>query len=254
MENTEVIKALRCGGHNMIFHYCDKEDCPYCQYSYSDNRYRCNVQELGIDAAAALEAANEKIADCIAAIDALDDSNDAYIKANKLLKKQIAEQQKQIAQLYILLNNRINEIAELEADKKTLINVVKNKSDFHATKDAMRIAELEAQMPKEGEWETTDNRWGCGKYRCTVCNSYENDKRNYCPNCGARMKESKRITNIRGNYQQPLQSATINTASQSATINVGTTFLCRSTGKLCPNATQYGYCKQTVCNNPAARR
>lgn len=39
-------------------------------------------------------------------------------------------------------------IAELEADKKTLINVVKDKSDFHATKDAMRIAELEAQLLK----------------------------------------------------------------------------------------------------------
>ena len=50
-----------------------------------------------------------------------------------------------------------------------------------------RIAELEAQLPKEGEWETTDNRWGCGTYRCSVCNSYEDEKRNYCPNCGAKM-------------------------------------------------------------------
>lgn len=54
-EDAELIKALRCGGHNMIFHYCDKEDCPYCQYSYHDNLHRCNVQELGIDAADAIE-------------------------------------------------------------------------------------------------------------------------------------------------------------------------------------------------------
>ena len=51
-------------------------------------------------------------------------------------------------------------------------------------------------------------------------------------------KEGEWMTNIRLDYQQP---------SQSATKNVGTHFLCRSTGKLCPNATEYGYCKQTVC-------
>ena len=61
MENTELTKALRCGGHNMIFHYCDKEDCQYCQYSYHENLRRCNVQELGIDAADALEAADKRI-------------------------------------------------------------------------------------------------------------------------------------------------------------------------------------------------
>lgn len=76
-----------------------------------------------------------------------------------------------------------------------------------------RIAELEAQLQKQDKW----------------------------------MKKS------RWYYQQPSQSATINVASQSATINVGTTFLCRSTGKLCPNATEYGYCKNLVCYNPAAR-
>jgi chromosome segregation ATPase len=143
------------------------------------------------DAAAALEAANEKIADCIAAIDALDDSNDAYIKANERLKKQIAEQQKQIAQLYILLNNRINEIAELEADKKTLINVVKNKSDFHATKDAMRIAELEAQMPKEGECKKLLRSQWINYYECSICGNRFDDAVNYCPHCGARMRGEK---------------------------------------------------------------
>lgn len=39
-------------------------------------------------------------------------------------------------------------IEELEADKNTLIKVVKDKSEFHCTKDAMRIAELEAQLQK----------------------------------------------------------------------------------------------------------
>lgn len=70
----------------------------------------------------------------------------------------------------------------LEADEKFHAELIKNIE--HWKKQVIR---LRAQLPKEGEWETTDNRWGCGKYRCTVCNSYENDKRNYCPNCGAKM-------------------------------------------------------------------
>ena len=56
-------------------------------------------------------------------------------------------------------------------------------------------------------------------------------------------KEGEWMTNIRWYYQQPTQIV--------ATTD-GTTFMCRSTGKLCKNATEYGYCKQTVCNNSDA--
>lgn len=63
MERNELIKALRCCGHNMIFHYCDKEDCQYCQYSYYEDLHICNVKELGIAAADALEADEQRIAD-----------------------------------------------------------------------------------------------------------------------------------------------------------------------------------------------
>lgn len=63
METSELIKAMRCCGHNMMLHYCDKEDCQYYQYSYYDNLHRCNVRELGADAADALEAAEKRIAD-----------------------------------------------------------------------------------------------------------------------------------------------------------------------------------------------
>lgn len=91
-------------------------------------------------------------------------------------------------------------IAVLEADKKTLINVVKDKSDFHATKDAMRIAELESlaihllkQLPKEGEWIWENYCW-----HCSVCGENPTRGMGYvqgkdelfraCPNCGAKMK------------------------------------------------------------------
>ena len=43
-------------------------------------------------------------------------------------------------------------------------------------------------------------------------------------------------------YHQPQQTTATGT----------TNYLCRSTGKPCPNATEYGYCKQTVCNNCGA--
>ena len=37
--------------------------------------------------------------------------------------------------------------------------------------------------------------------------------------------------------------------SQQTAATGSTNYLCRSTGKPCPNATEYGYCKQTVCNS-----
>lgn len=43
-------------------------------------------------------------------------------------------------------------------------------------------------------------------------------------------------------YHQPQQTTATGT----------TNYLCRSTGKPCQNATEYGYCKQTVCNNSGA--
>lgn len=36
---------------------------------------------------------------------------------------------------------------------------------------------------------------------------------------------------------------------QQTTITKETNYLCRSTGKPCPNATDFGYCKLTVCTN-----
>jgi septal ring factor EnvC (AmiA/AmiB activator) len=47
--------------------------------------------DLMLAAADAIEAADEKIADYTAAIEALDDSNDAYIKENERLKKRIED-------------------------------------------------------------------------------------------------------------------------------------------------------------------
>lgn len=60
-----------------------------------------------------------------------------------------------------------------------------------------RIAELEAQIPKEGEWQwlsSTYDRVPCEmRYVCSVCHHqeithYDKPWKHYCPNCGARMK------------------------------------------------------------------
>ena len=50
-----------------------------------------------------------------------------------------------------------------------------------------RIAELEAQIPKEGEWiDEQRGRWIYAK--CNLCGKVQDVRSNYCPNCGAKMK------------------------------------------------------------------
>ena len=42
--------------------------------------------------------------------------------------------------------------------------------------------------PKEGEWLT--DRFGLERSICSICKAtYEGDGGNFCPNCGAKMKE-----------------------------------------------------------------
>ena len=50
-----------------------------------------------------------------------------------------------------------------------------------------RIAELEAQLPKEGKWiDEQRGRWIYAK--CNLCGKVQDARSNYCPNCGARME------------------------------------------------------------------
>ena len=52
--------------------------------------------------------------------------------------------------------------------------------------DEKRIAELEAQMPKEGEWIPVDD--GMVYVKCSVCGDVMCCRGHYCTNCGAKMK------------------------------------------------------------------
>lgn len=171
MENTELIKALRCcvtDYNNIQSRLCNK--CPYAKYA--DGKYGCE-NKLKADAADALEAADEKIADYTAAIDALDDSNDAYIKENERLKKRIAE---------LSLDNKMLKNT-IDADKGVMLD---------------RIRFLEAQLPKRGKWIGIEYDGYADGYpvydvwECSECgeehNGEEDTLPNYCPNCGAKMK------------------------------------------------------------------
>lgn len=80
-------------------------------------------------------------------------------------------------------------IAELSLDNKMLKNTI------DADKGVMldRIRFLEAQFPKEGEWiehKNADIVNGClvPNYECSACHDWNDNKKDYCPNCGARMK------------------------------------------------------------------
>lgn len=71
-----------------------------------------------------------------------------------------------------------------------------------------RLAELEAQLPKEGEWIMD------GKYNrhCSRCNENVVWSFNYCPNCGAKMKgEEDERKNIHGRYRAESVGASRNT-------------------------------------------
>ena len=49
------------------------------------------------------------------------------------------------------------------------------------------------QQPKTGHWIADVDKWGdivttVNGYRCDKCNTFNTDKDNYCPNCGAKME------------------------------------------------------------------
>lgn len=91
METSELIKTLRwCGSEDERHEMCVDESyrCPMWNEDRITDDCKAELMTMAVDA---LEEADEKIADCVAAIDALDDSNDAYIKENERLKKRIAE-------------------------------------------------------------------------------------------------------------------------------------------------------------------
>ena len=52
--------------------------------------------------------------------------------------------------------------------------------------DTIEMLSEKAREPKRGEWVDDDF---VGQYRCSECDYYAIDEYDYCPNCGAEMRE-----------------------------------------------------------------
>ena len=87
---------------------------------------------------------------------------------------------------------------QIEDLQKQVNEFIKNETHSTVIKVmSRRIAELEALMPKEGEWKKIlQNGDGTSDYQCSAClgiimNVPDDDEHplcSFCPNCGARMK------------------------------------------------------------------
>jgi rubrerythrin len=63
-------------------------------------------------------------------------------------------------------------------------------------KDAIEQLPPITPKAKVGKWIADVDRWGdivttVNGYRCSECNTFDTDKDNYCPNCGAKMESEK---------------------------------------------------------------
>ena len=86
-----------------------------------------------------------------------------------------------------------NKIIEWKKDFKGFINALSMPRD-----DYKGIMEFIDELPvtsksKTGQWIADVDRWGdivttVNGYRCSECNTFDTDKDNYCPNCGAKME------------------------------------------------------------------
>ena len=47
-----------------------------------------------------------------------------------------------------------------------------------------RLVDIEVIEPKRGEWIDFKNGW-----KCSACEKWNSEKSNFCPNCGADMRE-----------------------------------------------------------------
>ena len=91
------------------------------------------------------------------------------------------------------------DIREVEDDPVKTLSLMWRAADALEAAEK-RIAELEAQLPKEGEWIDENRRTRSSKFVCSTCKRTCYDiqptrdkawtkrcRYNYCPNCGCRM-------------------------------------------------------------------
>lgn len=51
------------------------------------------------------------------------------------------------------------------------------------------LKKLPSVQPRRGKWTGADGLYGCGIYICDQCGKFAMMKTDFCPNCGADMRE-----------------------------------------------------------------
>ena len=73
--------------------------------------------------------------------------------------------------------------------RQALCQYALNQKDKGVTpNDIMRFPSAE---PKTGEWIMQNEELKISDYRCSECGHYQDDKTDFCPNCGADMRGEK---------------------------------------------------------------
>lgn len=173
MDNAELIKGLRHCGEDVV---ADCNDCPLFG--------ECDSLEYPLlHAADALEVDDKRIA-----------TYQSDVADLEQREKELNDVLNERARLITELQARIADLeAEMKRMDKEFEKMASDATDYEADLYE-RIAELEAQLPKDGEWIWENYYW-----HCSVCG--ENPTRGIgyvqgkselfrvCPNCGARMMQ-----------------------------------------------------------------
>lgn len=77
--------------------------------------------------------------------------------------------------------------------KEQMLKYGFNAPDMTVTEFVEDCLQPVTPQPKMGRWIADVDRWGdivttVNGYRCSECNTFDTDKDNYCPNCGAKME------------------------------------------------------------------
>jgi len=83
----------------------------------------------------------------------------------------------------------IDELARAISDERCCIS--RGRSTATIMQDILDLPSVKPQEPKTGHWITTRTFMHDGEYYCDKCKceSPNNEKWDYCPNCGAKMVE-----------------------------------------------------------------
>ena len=159
--------------------------CPLCDL---DN---CGSKDIMLMSADAIE-------ELLEIVEALNESNDNLFATIERMQKKptvtVTATRTTTDGVYRALTGRI---AELEA-QVAFFNAEKQNYQENIEYRDNRIKELEAQLPKHGEWIDLYGH----EYKCSVCGAWcrfdgtpEEEGFNYCPNCGAMMVDNGESTN-----------------------------------------------------------